>query len=664
MIQRTRSQATLGTLLRWRVLLLAFCLYGAVACADPPTSTTVYFVPEGYPERAAIHVVRDGYDQYFCRQNLEGLDLARGRLGFELCTGVILDSEAVAGGVQSVVLIDDRVELSERAREWLSGALIRRDNSHYVIPFGLELREARNTQAGLVAGSRAVVVGERLYQDFYRGSPSALGEWQTTIDATIRSISVPRSPLQASELDPSSDTDEAFEYAVQLYKTGQFEDAYWLFSDLRRSSAQDDSLLGALIALATAAQGGDAYLSGDYGSAFDAWYRFAAQSMWLTDSGVQELDADLRRTYTHVRDRARIWGAAALLQAGEEGQAAQLYPADIVERARANDTRADILRVLSTLTALRGTTEDSAADDGTPAEIAGRHMAEGQEFYLLDRYKDAAAEFEAAYAASPSPDYLYNAAVSYERLRDYSQAADYFERYLSEDADAPDAVEVRRRIGILRTRASQGGATSVDATGGSSPEEAARAHFEAGQSLYMQDQYEAAIEAFRAAYAAFPAPDYLYNIAVSYERLHQYSLAADYFERYLREKADAPDAAEVRRRIHLLRERAMRGFSTGGEPAAGSSPEEAARSHFEAGQSLYSQNRYEAAVEAFRAAYAALPSSYYLYNIAVCYEHLRQYSLAADYFERYLREDADAPDAAEVRRRIDLMRLRALDGGS
>lgn len=456
MNQRIRSQAALSTLLRWRVLLPAFCLSGAAAFADPPTSTTVYFVPEGYPERAALHVVRDGYDQYFCRQNLEGLDLARGRLGFELCTGVTLDSEAVAGRVQSIILIDDRVELSGRAREWLSGALIRRDNSHYVIPFGFELQQARNTQAGLVAGSRAMVVGERLYQDFYRGSPSALGEWQTMIDSTIRSISVPRSPLQATELDPASDTDQAFEYAVQLYKTGQFEDAYWLFSDLRRLSAQDDSLLGALIALTTAAQGGDAYLSGDYGSAFDAWYRFAAQSMWLTDSGVQELDADLRRTYTHVRDRAGIWGAAALLQAGEEGRVAQVYPADIVERARANDTRADILRVLSTLSALRGSTEDTALGDGTPAELARRHMAEGQELYVLGRFKDAAAEFEAAYTASPSPASLYNIAVSYERLGEYTQAADYFARYLSEEANAPDSVEVRRRIDLLRSRALDG----------------------------------------------------------------------------------------------------------------------------------------------------------------------------------------------------------------
>jgi tetratricopeptide (TPR) repeat protein len=82
----------------------------------------------------------------------------------------------------------------------------------------------------------------------------------------------------------------------------------------------------------------------------------------------------------------------------------------------------------------------------------------------------------------------------------------------------------------------------------------ARAHSEAGQAAFDDENYEEAIHEFRAAYELVPEPMLLYNIAVAYERMERLDDAVEHYEEYLREEPEADNAAEVNRRLERLNE--------------------------------------------------------------------------------------------------------------
>src|SRR5678816_3408252 len=65
--------------------------------------------------------------------------------------------------------------------------------------------------------------------------------------------------------------------------------------------------------------------------------------------------------------------------------------------------------------------------------------------------------------------------------------------------------------------------------------------------MYVQGDFENAIEEFVAAYCDAPHPDMLKNIAQSYERLLDFEKAVAYFSRYILELP--PDATELREQI-------------------------------------------------------------------------------------------------------------------
>jgi hypothetical protein len=83
-----------------------------------------------------------------------------------------------------------------------------------------------------------------------------------------------------------------------------------------------------------------------------------------------------------------------------------------------------------------------------------------------------------------------------------------------------------------------------------------------------------------------------------------------------------------------------------------------ARSHYETGQRLYDQGRYDEAIGEFETAYRLKPHPNVLYNIAQAHERLLEYGESVKWFERYL---AEAPPDAEFRTLV-LNRLRVLRG--
>ncbi|HEU0037313.1 MAG TPA: tetratricopeptide repeat protein [Kofleriaceae bacterium] len=83
---------------------------------------------------------------------------------------------------------------------------------------------------------------------------------------------------------------------------------------------------------------------------------------------------------------------------------------------------------------------------------AATHFAAGQAAQAEGRFRDAIAEYDQANALVPHGNALYNIAVCYEKLGDWGNAADYYQRYLDREPGATDATEVTAKIRELRTR--------------------------------------------------------------------------------------------------------------------------------------------------------------------------------------------------------------------
>lgn len=82
------------------------------------------------------------------------------------------------------------------------------------------------------------------------------------------------------------------------------------------------------------------------------------------------------------------------------------------------------------------------------------------------------------------------------------------------------------------------------------------------------------------------------------------------------------------------------------------------------GQSAYQAGKYEEAAQDFLKAYAAKPMPAFLYNAGMAYEKGGEPGKAADYYSRYLAGEPNAPDATEVRARIDRLRTQAQGSGT
>lgn len=79
--------------------------------------------------------------------------------------------------------------------------------------------------------------------------------------------------------------------------------------------------------------------------------------------------------------------------------------------------------------------------------------------------------------------------------------------------------------------------------------EAARAAYSHGEALFAEGKYAEAKAAFEQAYEAIPNPVVLLPIAESEIRLGNFEAAHAALQRYLNERSDAPDRAEVEQKI-------------------------------------------------------------------------------------------------------------------
>src|SRR3954451_20108588 len=83
--------------------------------------------------------------------------------------------------------------------------------------------------------------------------------------------------------------------------------------------------------------------------------------------------------------------------------------------------------------------------------------------------------------------------------------------------------------------------------------QSAKAEFEEGQTLYLQEKYDDAAAKFLAAYERKPFGAFLFNAAVSYEKANKIPEAIAFFEKYLQAEPNAKDAMDVSTRLEGLK---------------------------------------------------------------------------------------------------------------
>jgi len=202
------------------------------------------------------------------------------------------------------------------------------------------------------------------------------------------------------------------------------------------------------------------------------------------------------------------------------------------------------------------TTASAAAQSREERIARARSLfEEGVAAYEAGRIDVAVQKLLAAQRSYRSPEIAYNIARCFERMGEATRGIYWYRAYL--EHGRPDEAarrDVERRIAALREVEQRQRAQILAAPPSDSEIMAeARTFFERGVAMFQRRQYEAAMQAFTAAHRFAPFPELLYNMALTAERLSQTRDAIDYYREYLRLRRDAPDRAQVERRIAELR---------------------------------------------------------------------------------------------------------------
>lgn len=220
--------------------------------------------------------------------------------------------------------------------------------------------------------------------------------------------------------------------------------------------------------------------------------------------------------------------------------------------------------------------ENAQQKDPSCGEVHG-YM--GMAFQNGGNTQKALAEYTTAYQLNPQMSFmLVNIGNCYLNLNHPDQAAGYFQKYLQENPNAPDAAQARRSLQQcgarkgqtnLRSSIEQGqaflsqrkfnearqafeNATAADPN-------FAPGHFYLGYALASLGQHERAIAEFQTTLKLSPnTKEAMINIASNYQSLGDCNSAITWYQRYLKENPGSAKAADVRSRIEGLKRQASK----------------------------------------------------------------------------------------------------------
>lgn len=196
------------------------------------------------------------------------------------------------------------------------------------------------------------------------------------------------------------------------------------------------------------------------------------------------------------------------------------------------------------------------AQDAAALARAQQLFQQGIAAYEAGRLDEAARLLREADGIVHSPELSFNIARVYERMGEAPEAIRWFQRYLRETRPSDEErAEIERRMQAMRElQQRQRDQVMVLPPSDDEMTAEARAFFERGVAMFRRRRYDAALQAFTAAYNFARLPEVIYNLAVASERTGHAQDAIDYYREYLRARPDGPDRIMIERHIERLRQ--------------------------------------------------------------------------------------------------------------
>jgi tetratricopeptide (TPR) repeat protein len=270
---------------------------------------------------------------------------------------------------------------------------------------------------------------------------------------------------------------------------------------------------------------------------------------------------------------------------------------------------------------LLGEIEGLVAADKKKAE-ADSHYQEGKKRLESEEFDEAAPALELAYSLYPNWEYLEALGAALAGTRSYRRAAEIYTAYLQQGGGkvAPEkraalTEEIKRLSGLA--------AAEVNAQQSKSLEQQ-------GAQLMRERKYGEALGLFQRAYEMNPNIGLFISMAQANEALGRYRDAIALYERYLEAGGSGVSKTtreDVNERLVALKDKIA-------------AEERRARAlvFFQSGTGLFAQRSYEQAAIQFNKAYETDPAFQILPSIAETEAVLKNYDLAVQKLEQYLKD--------------------------
>jgi tetratricopeptide (TPR) repeat protein len=195
-------------------------------------------------------------------------------------------------------------------------------------------------------------------------------------------------------------------------------------------------------------------------------------------------------------------------------------------------------------------------DTNDPAVQRARTLfAEGLAAYEAGRLEEAATKLAEAYGLVPTPELAFNVARIYERMGDAEKGIAHFRIYLRDGTPSdPERADITRRIAALEALAQRQHDQIFAAPPSTDDLTAeARTFFLRGVTMFQGRHFDAAMQAFIAAYNFARLPEVIYNLAITAEKLERTQDAIDYYREFLRARPEDPNRTQIEAKVRALR---------------------------------------------------------------------------------------------------------------
>ncbi len=176
------------------------------------------------------------------------------------------------------------------------------------------------------------------------------------------------------------------------------------------------------------------------------------------------------------------------------------------------------------------------AQSAEERKLALRHFQQAEAYMKTGAYQKAVAEYQAAYQAVAKPGFLFNIGLAYQAAGDKAKAVDNFRRYLKLEPNGRASIEARARADKLTEEIEAEARASADAERQrlevERRKESARGHAEAAAGHRAAGRYPEAVAELRAAFAAQPDPEYVYQLAEVLRQSGDLAQAVVEYDRY------------------------------------------------------------------------------------------------------------------------------------